>query len=823
MKAEATATVTIDQLIAVANQLLLSKADKPLDWHEEAILKHILAGEPLKTAQAGHLRRGTIERQIAPKLWQRLGKEVRSKNVRLFLEEIYQANLLAQQAEDNQEAERSFAESRWSSSVQTAFQESHHTHAGNTSSSGSHNTPKRVFHNLPKQPCSKFIGRREEVDRLLKLLSPKHAASLICIAGLGGVGKTSLATTCAWRCLHRSCAPDATPAEATFDLIIFTTAKHQFLTYNGLHNRLDLHQKDLIRQIIEMLDSNHLLDQGDLALTLAEQTTLIYKVLANYRTLLILDNLEVIENRQTIDDFLCDLPSSVKSVITTREGIMGNCIIRLTAMSEPEGLKLVEYQAGEMGVRLSVEESKALYQLTGGLPIAIDLAIGQLSQGYSMQVIRHRLLQPVGNLAQFCFASSVQTLRNRSSYWLLLATALFPEPALRQALIAIAIPEVDLETAEESIVELQRLSLISQEYNAEKHSSRYKIIAPTRAYIISELNNQFEFRRVVYERWINWYVDFSFNYHHQDPSVWQGEFGELDAEWENLHAVANWCMAEACYEPMLKIWQNLKSCFYSVGRKTNRVQYWKTGLAWTEWLIQTALQRADWQTAGELLSFRAWRLTTIGDEKSLQDASELLSRSWELREYQPDLKDQSNLARQIGYVNIRQNEFVKAREWLEQSETILQQANVDDYKRQECLSHIRYYQGVAYFNAGDVAAAQPYFEAAWEYARAIGQDRVLRVIENSLAEVAMHQKDFKRAKQLLDQGLLVAKANQDHLRMAFIQESLAKLADAQNNLKARQQHASEAIQIFVQLGMTAEAEKVKELLNLASTKSSDRV
>lgn len=801
MKADAQEHEII-QLIAVANQLLLSKSDKPLAWHEEAVLKHVLAGEPLKTARAGNLKPSTIERQVAPKLWQRLGQNVKAKNVRCFLEETRKTAPLPSVPPEVQEDDR------------REYTREHIARLPHPEpSTPSPDPPKRVPHNLPKKPYSKFIGRREEVDRLMKLLSPKHSASLICIAGLGGMGKTSLATTCAWRCLHKSCAPDAAPHDPTFDLIIFTTAKHQFLTYNGLHNRLDPHQNDLIRQIIEMLDRHHLLDGESPALTLEEQTRLIYKVLSNYRTLLILDNLEVIENRQAIDDFLCDLPSSVKSVITTREGIMGNCIIRLTAMSENEGLRLVEYQAGEMGVCLSAEDSKTLYQLTGGLPIAIDLAIGQLSQGYSLQIIRNRLLQPVGNLARFCFESSVQSLRHQPAYWLLLATALFPEPVLRQALMAVAIPEVDPETAEESIVELQTLSLISQEPNPIGNVSRYKIIAPTRAYIVAELESQVEFKHIACERWVNWYVDFSANYYHQDPATWQSEFNELDQEWENLHAVANWCMAEERYEPMLQIWQNLKPCFYSVGRKTSGVRYWKTGLVWTEWLINTALQRGDGKTAGDLLSFRAWRLTTIGDASSLQEASDLLDKAWALREYQPDYKDQSNLARQIGYVNIRQSEFGKAREWLEQSEAILQQAQLDDRKHQECLSHIRYYQGVAYFNAGEVDAAKPCFAAARDYAQAIGQDRLVRVVENSLAEVAMHQKEFKLAKQLLDQGLMIAKANGDHLRTAFIQESLAKLADAQNNPKLRQQHASEAIQIFDQLGMTAEAEKVRGLLN----------
>jgi hypothetical protein len=53
MKTEAE---TIAHLIQVADQVLLAKADKPLGDHEKSILKHILAGELLKTARAGQYR-----------------------------------------------------------------------------------------------------------------------------------------------------------------------------------------------------------------------------------------------------------------------------------------------------------------------------------------------------------------------------------------------------------------------------------------------------------------------------------------------------------------------------------------------------------------------------------------------------------------------------------------------------------------------------------------------------------------------------------------------------------------------------------------------
>ena len=143
---------------------------------------------------------------MAPKLWQRLGEDVKAKNVRLFLEDV--APKVAQTPQV-QLGNPSPAPAPTAPSAA----------AGSISPDPDSHLPKRILHNLPKQPYNKFIGRQAEIARLLKLLSPNHAASLICITGLGGVGKTSLAIACARRCLHASCAPDAPANIPVFDMI----------------------------------------------------------------------------------------------------------------------------------------------------------------------------------------------------------------------------------------------------------------------------------------------------------------------------------------------------------------------------------------------------------------------------------------------------------------------------------------------------------------------------------------------------------------------------------------------------------------------------
>jgi len=781
----------IAELIEVAKAIVVAKQDKPITLVEEAILQQALEGKRLQSIEVGGYCSGVIQRQFAPRLWKRLGDKVGIRNVRLVLEKALKESKLPPPEKEELDGE-----------IQKPL---------GLMPVPSPDLLKRIPHNLPKQHYTKFIGRQEEVAKLLKLLSPKHAAHLICITGIGGVGKTSLVVACTRRCLHASCTPDAHPNIPTFDTIIFTSAKQQYLTYSGVRNRRDSNQKDIVRQIVEMLDSNKLLDRDIAGTNLEEQIALIYKALSHQRTLLIVDNLETVENKQDISDFLYDLPPSVKTVMTTREGIDG-IPIRLTVMPESDSLSLVQHQAGEMGVFLPPEDSKTLYQLTGGLPIAIDYAIGQLACGYSLREIQARIPNSGGDVARFCFESSVQSLLRRPAYWLLIAMALFPMPTVREALVEVAIPDSDPHTAEDALVQLQILSLISQEKSSPDGHSRYNMLTLTREYVLVELKANPDFEQEARERWVNWYLNFSEAYSKEDAGTWLCQFEGLDEEWQNLQAVADWCMAEAHYDKVLQLWQNLRPYTYVIGRRINRVRYWNAGLTWTKWLIQTALQQGDWSVATQSMFDCAWILVATGKPKPLEEADRLLEQAWDLRHYQ-DLKHQVNLARYIAVLKIKQHKYDEARTWLSQSKDILQQAELDECKQVEYLSQTLYYQGMSYFKAGEIDTSKSYFEEARNYARSFKLERLVQVVETSLADVAVQQGDLDKAEQLLVEGLRIAKANADQCRAAFIKQSFASLTKAQGNISEAKRYAIEALNTFEHLGMIAEADEVQALID----------
>ena len=90
-----------------------------------------------------------------------------------------------------------------------------------------------VTHNLPRFESADFIGRKEQLDELLRFLSNREARSFfLTITGEGGMGKTTLAKAAAYAVLNMDPKTSGVSKEDLFyQNIIWATAKNREFQY----------------------------------------------------------------------------------------------------------------------------------------------------------------------------------------------------------------------------------------------------------------------------------------------------------------------------------------------------------------------------------------------------------------------------------------------------------------------------------------------------------------------------------------------------------------------------------------------------------------
>ncbi len=652
---------------------------------------------------------------------------------------------------------------------------------------------RNIPHNLPAPTYTEFIGREAEMKLLLQRLSPEHAAHIITIDGIGGVGKTALVLKTAYLCLNAS--RKYLSGLPKFNAIIFTSAKRQELIPKGLVLRQQGQRnlRDIFREIAHTLDEPAIVQSPP-----NDQFDRVRQTLAKQRTLLIVDNMETIEDSEKVIAFLYDLPAHVKVLITTRERI-ALLPISLRHLPQDDGLQLIQQQALEKGINIHQENSKLLYQRTGGIPLAIVYAIGQASSGYSLNSVLGRLASSTGDVARFCFEQSVQGIKEHPAHNLLMSLAIFPDPPILEAVAEVAGLTASPDSVNDGLARLQQLSLV----NLNQTTGRYEMLSLTREYAFAELAAFPKFEREARLCWVNWYLDFASSYAGEDWEKWVN-YNKLGDEEGNLRAVLNWCKHQDRYEKVRDFWLLLS-------HYVNLYAYWDDRLDWLEWLIQQSERRGEWSYFVQFVIRKSWLLIRLCDDKSLKEAEEILQRTWVLHKY-VDFDVQADLAESMVRLKIRQKNYEEACHWLVTEKELVIEAKLKPQKHIRYFIPVLYHQAEICYQNDDYTKAKILFEEVMESAEEIRWYRVINSAQNWLADIAIELDKRDEAQQLLIKGLTVAENSKNKRRLARYQGSLARWENKWGCQEKARELATQAMNNFQYLGMTRDVERMQSLM-----------
>lgn len=648
-------------------------------------------------------------------------------------------------------------------------------------------------HNLPSR--SEFIGRGNEKERIHEAL--RSRSCLISVDGIGGIGKTALALEAAHECLRASKGETPPDGVATFDGFIWTTAKDRDLTLNGL--------LDAVARTLEY--------PGIAQQPTEEKRIAVRKLLQEKPYLLIVDNFETITDNG-VRDFLRGLPEPSKALITTREQkVQQAWAISLKGLNESEGLALIRSEGKRLGLT-SVEQAddqRLLYlcQATGGAPLAIKWAVGQIKQR-GLDAVLAALHEGRGNVFDGIFTRSWDLL-SASAQQVLTVMPLFATSASREGIEAVS----NVSTLDEALGQLVEMSLVDATDELDLTQRRYSIHPLTHAFATAHLQQQPEVQDAAKRRLTQFYLDFCSTVREEDYPA----FSRMDKESKNVLALMDWCEQTGRTQELVALTISVERYLWARG-------YWSE---WQRYLTQALrFAQADNDSKSEAMVQRALGALYLYrdelDTARFHFEQALAIRRTIMQHRQapgtdgvggasglaipPITKEEAQEYSWVisGLIGIYSHcsELPKAKELLREAIEIVREA---DDKRS--IARLQRSEALIAWKEGSYAEAKRLLESSRRY-REDRKESSAGLARNYeiLGKIAVDEEDFVGAKEYFSYALRTAEnAGVKHL-VAYSKWNLARLARRQGQLMEACELASQAQEMFNRLGMQKHLEKV---------------
>jgi tetratricopeptide (TPR) repeat protein len=342
----------------------------------------------------------------------------------------------------------------------------------------------RMLRRLPAPTYTHLFGVEDRLERMRDALQDRSGRWLIALEGLGGLGKTASTRAMAEWVARQGLVADLawiTAKQETFSWEEIRTSSRPALTLERLAEELaaQLGYPDIARM-------SH-----------AEQWTSLCQIVKSRPYLIVVDNLETVADYEALASALWELANPSKILLTSRHRLTRYEFVYSVpcdGLDETAALALIRDEGEKRGVRdvLTAEAGvlRLVYEVTGGNPLAIKLALGQ-AVGLPLERVVASLREARGHQSD-----QLYTYLYRHSWQLL-------SPGARRTLLCLphlpgsgttwsdieAIADLPPEELADAIKELSDRSLIAVGGFEQKVYSLHEL---TRQFLASELRHDWQ-------------------------------------------------------------------------------------------------------------------------------------------------------------------------------------------------------------------------------------------------------------------------------------------------------------------------------------------
>jgi len=580
--------------------------------------------------------------------------------------------------------------------------------------------------NLPPR-LGPFIGRADELKAVNNALA--GTSRIISIEGMGGIGKTSLALESALQLFTISENSRSNGMESQFDGFIWLSAKDRSLTIDQVADTIG-------RTLDYAFVSRIPFDQ---------KLSAVKDLLRAARYLVIIDSFDSLDPQLDKDaiDFLTSLPEPTKLLITSRRRLDTDFdSIDLSRMNPSDAMEMIRVWAKNKRMKsvagAGEDTLQSIYRATGGLPMAIKWALGQMKQkGQSLDVVLDYLGQARSDIFDHIFTYSWSILSANSTLILKTMTVFF-ESVDRNAISAVSgISGYDLD---QGLGQLVEMSLIDPDDTSLLNKRRYGLHPLTKIYSSQYLKADPSFESTIKYRAANYYLDFV-----KSNSAWENVSGldRLTEELPNVLGWMEWCWETNEHALLISFHRGMYNYFWTKG-------HWNSNLIYGRRALDAA--------------------ALIGD---------LESQAWILIE-------------SLGWINFCQGNFDAAYDCYIKGQEIFTGSS-----NQQGLSRAFNYLGRLYAAKGMLSEAKSTLECGLKLAP---DPMSLSFCESALGDVAREQNNLEEAKIHYLKVKEIREIMKDDARLASVLCDLGEIAIKLDEVDSAKTYFRECLDIATRIG-----------------------